>query len=168
MITGERCHAIAREVGIVRVLAEVLPARKVEELKELQATGKRVAMVGDGINDALLLAQADLGMAIGASTDIAMEAADIALMRGDLRSVVEANRAFAPHHAVHPAESLPGVRLLRGGNSAGPRWGCSPDGGIGGGGAIEPDGGDQVCECGEGVWTIAPMRARLRQCRLDG
>jgi Cu+-exporting ATPase len=95
MVTGDRrevAEQVASEAGIGEVVAGVLPSGKVDVVKRLQASGRVVAMVGDGVNDAAALAQADLGLAMGAGTDVAIQASDLTLVRGDLTAAVDAVR----------------------------------------------------------------------------
>ena len=96
LVTGDNAHSaqvVADQLGIGTVVADVLPESKITVVRDLQAQGKCVAMVGDGVNDAAALAQADLGIAMGSGSDVAIEASDVTLMRSDPRSIVDAIRS---------------------------------------------------------------------------
>jgi MerR family transcriptional regulator, copper efflux regulator len=115
MITGDNrrtAEAIAADLGIDHVVAEVLPDGKVAALERLRA-GRKIAFVGDGINDAPALAAADVGLAIGTGTDVAIESADVVLVSGDIGGVVNAFHVSAPHDDEHPPEPVLGLRLQR-------------------------------------------------------
>ena len=112
MITGDNertAKAIAKEAGIENVMSQVLPENKVDKIKELQKRGRVVAMIGDGINDAPALTQAHLGIAMGEGTDIAMESANITLMRGDLTLIPEVITLSKKNHQNNQTKSFLGV-----------------------------------------------------------
>ena len=116
LLTGDNAttaRAVADEVGIDEVIAEVLPADKADVIRRLQAEGRVVAMVGDGVNDAPALAQADLGLSIGTGTDVAIEASDLTLVSGDLRAAADAIRLSRATLRTIKQNLALGVRLQR-------------------------------------------------------
>ncbi len=139
MATGDEervARAVADEVGIDRVIAGVLPQGKVDVVTALQAEGSRVALVGDGVNDAPALAQADLGLALGTGADVALEASDLTLVSGDLRAAADAIAFVAAHARDDQGQPVLGVRVQRRGDPAGRVRHARPDDRGGGHGVL--------------------------------
>ena len=139
LLTGDNeraARAVAAEVGIDEVIAEVLPEDKVDVVRRLQDEGRVVAMVGDGVNDAAALAQADLGLAMGTGTDVAIEASDLTLVRGDLRVGGRRHPPVPADARHHQGQPVLGLRLQRGRPAAGRRRPAQPDDRRGGHGLL--------------------------------
>ena len=137
MLTGDNeqtARRIAAEAGIAEFRAEVLPQQKSEYIKQLQAEGKHVAMVGDGINDSAALAQADLSIAMGQGSDIAMDVAKMTIISSDLTKIMRGHPAFDTHRTYHSRELILGIYLQPDRNSRSGR-GALPFHGI----LAEPD-----------------------------
>lgn len=114
MLTGDNrttADAVAKSLGIDEVIAEVLPEQKGEVVARLQREGRKVAMAGDGVNDAPALAKSDIGIAMGTGTDIAMESAAVTLVKGDPRGIVQAQAAQPGNVCRDPSKSIPRVCL---------------------------------------------------------